>query len=133
MSGPPSPFESTCSARTVDSAIRGAILGATWGAISHYSGTQSGSKRERRVALRSSVLRNATDCALFLTIYSGVQCAMIRHSGTSEGMASAMGGCAAGCFIGGKSGASGRVALAAGLFSGTLSYGVNTWQRMQRE
>ena len=126
-------LETTCSARAVDSLIRGGFIGGVWGAFSHYSNTSTASKKNRQIALRTSVLRNATDCAVFLTIFSTVQCAMVRHAGTSEGTASGTAGCAAGCFIGAKSGASGRVVLAAGLFSGAVSYGINAWQRSSRQ
>lgn len=78
--------ETTCSARAVDAGLRGAVLGSLWGMT-----TSSRRQMVRKVA------RNAFDFSAFLSIYSGMYCALQRERGDVK--AGAMAGATAGSFV----------------------------------
>lgn len=127
MSRYPRSSDTTCTARTVDAAIRGAAIGAMWGGVQSYSSHRSDRSSKRRRVFSRIVFRSAVDVASFLSIYSAVHC-MATRSSHSDSIAAGMAGAAAGCFAGARSGASGRMLVGTCIFCSAVSVGVSAFE-----
>lgn len=112
--------ETTISARVVDGATRGALLGAAWGLV--WVKPAGTSVARRRQILRS-VSRHAIQFAPFLAIYEGVYCASAKIRGEVSGdpIPSIIAGAAAGTLLGLKTSTPARVAAATAAMCGVVS------------